>query len=136
MLLVCGICGAGRAQQAATPALTDAPARSVQEIATENALTGPEKKPFEMKVDFQVFGYKGEPQEKGTLTYWWAGTDGKALEIVSPALGTMHSFSVSAEQTMGQRRELLLLSRLMTALVSPGESLWGVKQGASFQRHA
>ena len=114
------------ASSASTPskAMDDSPtASSAETVVDANALQKDGKRPFHLKLSFQVYELNGKPGEKGTLDYWWAGPAGNHLDVTSPSLGTVHSLRTDTLPDTTARRSAFLAGELLNDYQSPGSIL-------------
>lgn len=124
------------AQQGTSPEQVQEPAKpsaAIQSLIDQSVLTSKGKKPFMLRVHFQVFDMKGVPSDEGDLTYWWGEAAGDAVQVSSRGLGELASLTPRAEQTPEVRRELYLLGGMLSMYIFPGASLQEVKGAADFK---
>ncbi len=92
-------------------------------VVEANTLQKEGKRPFHLKVTFQVFDLQGKAADEGTLEYWWAGPDGSRLNLTSAVLGIRNSLRMSDTQSQAAGRSLYLLQELLDSIRSPGAVL-------------
>ena len=105
-------------------AAISAPAISLtpEAILAANTLQGEGKRPFHLKVRFQIFDLQGKAGEQGTLEYWWAAAEGSRLDITTPSLGTIHS-TEARSVNLASARILYLIGKLLEDVCFPGAEL-------------
>jgi TonB family protein len=92
-------------------------------IVDANTLTKQGKRPFHLKVSFEIFDLQGKAADQGTMEYWWAGADGSRVEITSATFGTVHSMGSGGTYSPSAQRSLYLLRELLDDISSPGATL-------------
>jgi TonB family protein len=92
-------------------------------VVDANSLGKDGKRPFYLKVSFEIFDLQGGAADQGTLEYWWAGQEGSRIEIRSATLGTLGSTDASAAGSPVALRSLYLVRELLDDINSPGAAL-------------
>lgn len=94
-----------------------------QEIVDANSLQAKGKRPFHLRMSFQLFTLEGSPAEQGSAEYWWAGPDHTSLQVTTPSLGTVHDTDASHARDAVAARSLYLIGEMLSAVHSPGADL-------------
>ena len=93
---------------------------SPESIVEANTIQRIGKRPFHLRVSFQIYDLQGKAADSGVMEYWWAGPDGTRLDITSTALGTVHNTSPGDTQSQAVVRSLFLVKDLLDEIRDPG----------------
>jgi Gram-negative bacterial TonB protein C-terminal len=102
------------------------------QIAAANNLENKGNKPFHMVMAVQLYGFQGEPTERGTVEKWWAAQGSERTIVHLPSLNEDGSTPKNASPAV--MRDWYLVQELIEAAVHPVPS--GVRPGAKVKEGA
>jgi TonB family protein len=93
------------------------PAERLQKIIEDNTLEREGKKPFHLKIAFQLYDLDGKPSEKGTVEEWWVSKTERRVDINAPSVKEFSASTGDAPESYF--RELSLIEELLRAEATP-----------------